>query len=349
MRPTRCTASSRVAAQRRVSSRTEFAPTARAAAKTGDNGRMNSSVISPSAKPGAASVWIALAIVYVVWGSTYLAIRFGVEAAPPYLFASARFVIAAAAMLLYAWARGLRFPATGRELKVIAITGALLLGGANGLVTWSEQWVASNQAALMVATSALWMAWIGSVGPRGEPLSQATWAGLLLGFIGVAVLVGDGLLKHSGPVGAYVALIVSPLMWAGGSIYARRNPVSCSPTVTAGLQMLVASLLLGLIGLALNEPAHWRWNNQAWAALAYLAVFGSIIGYGAYFYLVHNAAPALLGTYAYVNPAVAVLLGCWLAGEPFTHMQAAGTAVILVGVVVVTLAQRRGRVAAVTR
>ena len=248
-------------------------------------------VPSPAAPASLTSVWIALAIVYVVWGSTYLAIRYGVEVAPPYLFASARFAVASLAMLAYAWARGLSFPSTRREWQVIATTGALLLAGANGLVTWSEQWVASNQAALIVATSALWMAWIGTWGQRGEGLSKLTWAGLLLGFAGVAVLVSDGLVSRAAPTGAYVALMISPILWAGGSVYARRNPVACSPVVTAALQMFTASVLMAFIGLALGEPAEWRWNAQAWYALAYLAVFGSIIGYGAYFYLVHNTTP----------------------------------------------------------
>jgi drug/metabolite transporter (DMT)-like permease len=288
-------------------------------------------------------VWLALLIVYVVWGSTYLAIRYGVEVAPPYLFASIRFAVASAVMLVWAKARGLAFPNTAHEWKVIAVTGALLLAGANGLVTWSEQWVASGQAALMVATSALWMAWFGTLGSRGERLAGWTWIGLVLGFVGVAVLVGDGLSTRAGPIGAYIALMISPMLWAGGSIYSRRNPVSSSPAVTAALQMGIASILMAGIGVASGEPARWAWNAQAWWAMAYLAVFGSIIGYMAYFWLVHHTTPALLGTYAYVNPAVAVALGCWLAGEPFSLTHALGTAVILLGVVVVSVSAHRRR------
>ena len=293
------------------------------------------------------NVWLALSIVYLVWGSTYLAIRLGVESTPPYLFASARFLAAGAIMAFYARSRGLPMPRSASDWRTILVTAVLLLVGANGLVTWSEQWVASNQAALMVATSALWMAGFGTLGTPGESLSLATWAGLLVGFLGVAVLVGDGLLQHSAPGLAYFALIVSPIFWALGSIYGRRNPLSCPPLVTAAFQMLIAGLLMGLIGLAAGEGERWRWTSQSWAAWAYLTVFGSCIAYGAYYWLVHNVTPAVLGTYAYVNPAVAVLLGCWLGGESLSGLQIVGTGVILVGVVLVTLSQRPARPAAV--
>lgn len=301
-----------------------------------------------SSQPFSAKAIGALAVVYLVWGSTYLAIRVGVQVTPPYLFASCRFLSAAAILLIYVcWVR-LEMPKTLADWRVISVTSILLLVGANGLVTWSEQWVASNQAALMVATSALWMAGFGTLGARGESLSLATWGGLLVGFLGVAVLVGDGLLQHSAPATAYLALVISPIFWALGSIYGRRNPLSCPPLVTATFQMLIAGVLMGLIGLAAGEGERWRWTSQSWAAWAYLTVFGSCIAYGAYYWLVHNVTPAVLGTYAYVNPAVAVLLGCWLGGESLNQLQIIGTGVILVGVVLVTLSQRPPRSAPVS-
>ncbi len=282
----------------------------------------------------------ALAIVYLVWGSTYLAIRFGVEITPPYLFACARFLAAGAILLVYAKLIGQALPTSRSDWQVIAITATLLLAGANGLVTWSEQWVASNQAALMVATSALWMAGFGTLGGRGERLSWLSWTGLLIGFAGVAVLVGEGLWQHTAPAAAYVALVISPILWAGGSIYGRRNPLQCTPLMTAALQMLIAGVLMGGIGLAAGEHHRWHWTAQSWGAWAYLTVFGSCIAYGAYYWLVHNVTPSLLGTYAYVNPAIAVLLGAWLGAEHLSAPQLAGTGVILAGVVAVTLGQR---------
>ncbi len=290
--------------------------------------------------PTLGKIILALMTVYVIWGSTYLAIRFGVEITPPYLFASARFVAAGLILLAYARLTGLRLPTTRADWKVITVTAVLLLVGANGLVTWSEQWVASNQAALMVATSALWMAGFGTLGQRGERLSWVTWAGLSIGFIGVAVLVGEGLLSQSAPVGAYVALVISPVLWAAGSIYGRRNPQQCAPLMTAALQMLIAGVLMGAIGFAGGEHERWRWTAQSWAAWAYLTLLGSCVAYGAYYWLVHNVTPALLGTYAYVNPAIAVLLGAWLGAEHLSATQLIGTGVILGGVIAVTLGQR---------
>ena len=292
---------------------------------------------------GSLNIGIALLTVYLVWGSTYLAIRFGVEVTPPYLFASLRFIAAGAILLAFARITGLAWPTSRADWRVITITAILLLVGANGLVTWSEQWVASNQAALMVATSALWMAGFGTLGAQGERLSGLTWTGLLTGFFGVAVLMGEGLLTHSAPVGAYVALLISPVLWAAGSIYGRRHPQQCAPLMTAALQMLIAGVLMAGVGVVTGEPERWRWNGQSWAAWAYLTVFGSCIAYGAYYWLVHNVTPALLGTYAYVNPAIAVLLGAWLGGEHLSPTQLVGTAVILAGVVAVTLGQRRPR------
>lgn len=290
--------------------------------------------------PTLGKIVLALLTVYIVWGSTYLAIRFGVTVTPPYLFGSARFLAAAVILLAYGRVMGMQLPRSRADWKVIVITGVLLLVGANGSVTWAEQWVESNQAALMVATSPLWMAGFGLLGAHGERLSRLSWLGLGIGFVGVAVLMGEGVLRKSAPTGAYMALVVAPIFWAIGSIYGRRNPQQCSPLMTAAMQMLVAGLLMGVIGLASGEQHRWRWTAQSTWAWAYLTVFGSCIAYGAYYWLVHNVTPALLGTYAYVNPAIAVLLGAWLGAEHLSGLQLVGTGVILSGVVAVTLGQR---------
>ena len=287
----------------------------------------------------------AFAVVYLVWGSTYLAIRIGVQALPAVLFAGVRFLLAGVLMLAYAVVRGARLPGSRRDYLNVAVTGLLMLVGANGSVTWSEQWIQSNHAALIVATSALWLAWIGTWGARGERLGALTVTGLALGFAGVAVLVGSGLSHHAGPPLAYAALALSPVMWAGGSVWSRRAPVSCPPAMTAALQMLVAGVVLTAAGLALGEQARWSWDGRALSALVYLALFGSCLAYGAYIWLVHEVPPAQLGTYAYVNPAVAVVLGWWLLDERLDASQVAGTAIILSGVVLVTWAGRRPRAA----
>lgn len=291
----------------------------------------------------ARRVFVPFATVYLVWGSTYLAIRIGVHDAPAILFAGLRFLLAAPLMLAYAIYRGARLPRTLRDWGVIAAAALLMLVGANGLVTWSEQWVQSNEAALLVATSALWMAAFGTLGARGEPLGRWTLAGLIVGFAGVAVLVGDGLRLGSAPWPAYLALVVSPVLWAAGSVFSRRRPVSCAPPMAAALQMAVTGIVQTALGLSLGEAQHWQWTAGTIGALVYLAVFGSCIAYGAYFWLVHEVTPAQLGTYAYVNPAVAVLLGWLVLGEGLSVMQVSGTIVILLSVLAVSLASRRGR------
>ncbi|HUS23709.1 MAG TPA: EamA family transporter [Candidatus Binatia bacterium] len=287
-----------------------------------------------------AQIVAAFAAVYVIWGSTYLAIRIGVRSEPPALFAGLRFLLAGVLMLAYAFWRGGTLPASARDWRSIAITGLLMLGGGNGLVTWAEQWIESNQAALMVASSALWLAGMGALGSRGEKVNALTVAGLLLGFGGVAVLVNIGVVHRLGPPMAYAALLAAPLCWSLGSVWARRAPVGCTPAVTSALQMLMAGAFLCGVGLATGEAARWRGETQALWVLLYLSVFGSCVAYGAYFWLVHQVPPARLGTYAYVNPAVAVLLGWWFLDEHLNRSQVAGTLIILAGVVLVTWASR---------
>ena len=286
---------------------------------------------------------IAFAIVYVVWGSTYLAIRIGVQSLPPALFASVRFLLAGVLMLLYAWVRGGRLPASRRDWLNLSVTGVLMLVAGNGCVTWAEQWIESNQAALIVATSALWLAWRGTFGPQGERLSGLTLLGLGLGFSGVAVLVQNGLSSRAAPLSAYSVLSLAPLAWAAGTIWARRAPVSCPPAMTAALQMLVAGAVFAVIGLAAGEAPRLKWSTEGALVVLYLALLGSCLAYSAYFWLVHQVPPATLGTYAYVNPAVAVVLGWWILDERLDASQVLGTAIILAGVVLVTWAARRPR------
>lgn len=287
----------------------------------------------------------AFAVVYVVWGSTYLAIRVVVESLPPLLSAGVRFAIAGLLMLAWGLWRGHRLPGSRRDLVTLAITGTMMLVGANGIVTWAEQWVESNQAALIVATSALWLAWMGTMGAQGQSLSRITILGLLGGLVGVAVLVGDGLRLSGAPWTAYAGLQVSAFLWAAGSIVSKRRPAQCAPIMAAAVQTLVAAVILTTLGLSLGEAARWVWEARPLLALAYLIVFGSCIAYGCFFWLVQQVTPAQLGTYAYVNPAVAVLLGWWLLDESLTSMQIAGTLIILVSVVAVTLTStlRRSR------
>jgi len=285
----------------------------------------------------------AFALVYVVWGSTYLAIRIGVATLPPALFAGARFL--AAGLLLAAYARfaGQPFPRARREWKTIAVAAVFLLVGANGLVVWGEQWVPSNQAALIAATVALWLAGLGALGPQGESFSQRRLAGLLTGFAGVAVLMWptDGFaLTH---FSAQFAILLAALSWAAGSIYMKRRRPSTPALMAAAMQSLAAGVLLGAIGFAGGEAGRWTWEGNALLALLYLVVFGSCLAYAAYVWLLHEVSPTALGTYAYVNPVVAVVLGGWLLGESLNRTQMAGMLVILLGVLLVSLPDIAGK------
>jgi drug/metabolite transporter (DMT)-like permease len=303
--------------------------------------RLNASDDAGAARSRLLRVALAFAIVYVVWGSTYLAIRIGVQGIPPATFAGSRFVAAGGLLLIIAALRGARWPASLMEWGRLSLTGVILLGAANGLVTWASQWVASNLAALVVASSALWLALIGAIGPTGDKVSAGRMFGLLTGFAGVALLLGTRPPEADVPPLAYVGLLLAPLFWAGGSIFARRHPAGCSPLVAIGIQMLAAGLVLSLIALIFERNIAFEVDMRAWLAWLYLLVFGSCIGYAAYIWLVHEVTPSSLGTFAYVNPMVAAVLGWWLLDERLSGSQIIGAMIILLGVILVSASARR--------
>ena len=279
---------------------------------------------------------IAFLTLYLVWGSTYLAIRVGVHDLPPALFSAARFVISGLALGLYAHLRGEALPQSFAAWKVTVIMGILLLAGGNGLVVWGEQWVPSNQAALIVATTALWLGGLGTLGPQGQPLTRITLLGLMAGFAGVALLMfPDGEKFSFDHLGGQLGILLAAFLWSSGSIYGKRHPSGTPPMMSAALQMLAGGAVLTVIGLATGEVAHWQWTLKGVGALSYLIVFGTL-GFVAFTWLLHTVTPSQLGTYAYVNPAVAVVLGWWLLGETLTRTQIFGMTIILIGVILVT-------------
>jgi len=281
-------------------------------------------------------VIVAFAAVYLIWGSTYLAIRVGVQELPAALFAGVRFIFAGLLLGLYALWRGQRIPRAVTEWKYLIVTALLLFVSANGLVVWGEQWVPSNQAALIVATTALWLAWFGALGHDGHKLSPRTVAGLALGFLGVAVLLLPGKDFVFDHLAAQLALLAAALSWAVGSIYLKRAKPATPPFMSAALQSLIAGAVLCTIGVIDGEVPRWTWTEDGMMSLAYLIVFGSCFGYAAYAWLLHEVNPAMLGTYAYVNPAIAVVLGWWWLDERLDAVQLGGMIVILAGVVLVT-------------
>ncbi|HVI24614.1 MAG TPA: drug/metabolite exporter YedA [Xanthomonadaceae bacterium] len=298
------------------------------------------SVAAPARASGLAVV-LAIAAVYLIWGSTYLAIRFALEGGlPPRLMAGGRFLVAGG--LLYAVLRLRGVPAPTRaQWRNLAVMGALLLGLGNGLVCIAEQSVSSGLAAVAVASSALWMGVFAAM--RGERPGRTEWIGLACGFAGVLWLNAGGALRGS-PVGL-VALFVATIAWAFGSIWSRGRDLP-SPFMGAAAQMLCGGALLLGAGFALGERMHAMPTLQGLLAVGYLASFGSIVAFSAYIWLLHHVRPVLAGSYAYVNPAIAVVLGAWLAGERFGGGELAAMAVILCSVVAITLAKARPRTAA---
>lgn len=295
-------------------------------------------------RPSTARVLAAFAAVYVVWGSTYLAIRVAIDTLPPLLMAGARFLLAGT--ILYAVMRWRGVPApTARQWRAAALIGTLLLGFGNGGVVLAERTVPSGIAALLVAMVPMWMVLLEWVRPRGTRPTLRVVAGLLIGFAGIVLLVGPaGLVSGEGvdPLGALL-LTVGSAAWAAGSIYARGADLPGSALLATGMEMLCggAALLLGGIArgeLGAADPS--AFTTESVLALVYLVLVGSLVGFTAYIWLLGVSTPARVSTYAYVNPVVAVLLGWWLLDEPLTARVIAAAAVIVLAVAVITTGRR---------
>jgi len=295
---------------------------------------MHTPAQAPARTAGLAAV-AALAIVYVVWGSTYLAIRFALEGGwPPLTMVSGvRFLLAGAAMYAFLRWRGVAAPTRG-QWKRLAMLGLLLLLLGNGCVVLAEQTVSSGLAAVAVASVPLWMGLFGML--FGQHPSRMEWLGIAIGFAGVLWLNAGSSLNAS-PVGL-VLLLVAPIGWAFGSVWARGRDLP-SPFMAAAGQMLCGGAMLLVAGVLRGESLPQAVTVHGTLALAYLAVFGSVVAFSAYVWLLQHVRPALVSSYAYVNPAIAVALGAWLAGEHFGVNELGAMAVILAGVVTITLAR----------
>ena len=293
-------------------------------------------------KTMAPPVWgviAAFAAVYVIWGSTYLGIRYAVESIPPFLMAGTRNLTAG--LLLYAFARVRGGVTPSRlEWRDAAITGGLLLAVGNGGVTWAEQFIPSSVTALLVALTPLWMVLFDWLRPHGVRPRPFVVAGLAVGFVGVALLArGDGI--HPGPANGWgiVALMAASISWAFGSIFGRHAHKPVSPLLGVAMQMIAGgSLLLGLAILR-GEASHFSFGQVTLLSAAswlYLIVAGSLVGYTCYVWLLHATTPARVATYAYVNPFIAVLLGCTIGREAFSHalLVAGGLIILAVALIV---------------
>jgi drug/metabolite transporter (DMT)-like permease len=293
-------------------------------------------------------VGLGLLVLYVVWGSTYLAIRYGLESIPPFAMSGLRYAAAGAILLAAAKAKGASRIAA-RDLVPAFTCGALLLLCGNGGVVWAEQRVSSGLAALLVATEPLFIVLLQALPPERHAPGGRALVGVALGLSGVALLLGPARLggETIDFLGA-AALLFAAFAWALGSLLSRRFAPPKSPLQATALQMLAGGVLLLALSLSTGEwarfsPAHV--SARSWAALLYLLVFGSLLGFTVYMWLLRTASPALVSTYAFVNPAVAIFLGWALAAEPVTLRTLLAAAVIVWAVVLITRAELGGRTA----
>jgi drug/metabolite transporter (DMT)-like permease len=303
----------------------------------------SSASLESSRADSRVRILAAFIAVYIVWGSTYLAIRYAVQTIPPFLMVGTRFVVSG--VILYAWARWRGSPKpTAAEWRDATITGALMLCCGNGAVSWAEQRVPSGIASLLVAVVPLWMVLVDWLRPRGHRPGGVVVAGVIVGLVGLAVLVGPDSFSGHGDVDSVgaVVLILGSLAWAAGSVFNRHGSRPDSAAMSTGLQMIGGSVALLLLGIIRGEIAqvHLRQITPAsWAGWIYLVTFGSLVGFTAYIYLLQTVSPAKASTYAYVNPLVAVLLGWAIAGESVTLRSLGAAAIILAGVAMITVSQ----------
>ena len=297
-------------------------------------------------KPHTWKVLLAFAIIYFVWGSTFLAIRIGVHEVPPFLFAAMRFVVAGSFLFIWLRARGIPMP-TLQEWRAAAFLAVLIFVFDYGLLFWAERRVASGIAAVILATIPVFMA-IGEIAIlRTQRMTARLGIALLLGIAGVTVLVGPSMNLGGAPVdrAGAIALIVAAISWSIASSLSRKLPQPAAKAMSSGLQMLCGGVLLFLAAVLLGELGGFHLQTvspEAWLALAYLIVAGSIVAYTAFVWLIHHESPTKVGTYAYVNPVVAVVIGYFFGGEPLGPRTILGTLFVLVSVVVITMARSAG-------
>ena len=294
---------------------------------------------------------LCFGIVYVVWGSTYLATATGVRVVPPFLFGGLRFLLGGLLLLVVARllpsfrtpASPAEWRAASRGVLLVALTGVLISNGAN---SWGLQYVPSNQAALLNATVAFWVTLFGMWGARGHRPSRRAWIGVAIGLVGTALILlphpssGPKLPSPWGPIVPQLVILCGCMGWSAGTVLQRHIGEGFDLLTFTAVQQVCGSLLLLSLGIARGELARWHWSPEAGWALAYLAIASSCIAYTAYAWLSRNATPSRIGTYALVNPAVATALGWIVLDEKLAGMQWAGMVVILAGVLLVNLPTR---------
>ncbi len=274
------------------------------------------------------NAWLAYAAVAIFWGTTFFAIRIGVETFPPFLMAGFRHSIGGILICTYFYFKGYKLP-PAKDLKVFAINGLLMLAFGNGLVTWAEQYVNSGLAALICSLTPIWIIAVNSISGRKEKINLAIVSGILLCLLGQFLIFKDNVKDFADPHYAIgiVSILIANVAWAIGTVYSKNHTTKTHPLFGAGLQMICGGLILDLVGTARGEWSRLHPSCEAIWALAYLILFGSIIAYGAYMYVLKKLPATIVSTYAYVNTVVAVFLGWLWLKEPLNAL--VWTAVVL--------------------
>jgi drug/metabolite transporter (DMT)-like permease len=299
---------------------------------------------SNSEVPSSLAIWSALIAIYLVWGSSYLAIRFVVETIPPFLSASFRFLVAGSVLYVYRRLRGDPVPAR-LEWRSAAIVGFFLLVGGNGGVVWAEQRVASGIAALLIASVPLWMALLDTLRPGGRRPSRMVTLGVLAGFVGIVILIRPAqLVGIEGQVDLLGGLVLTlaAFSWSLGSLYNRGAKLPTSPLLGTGMEMILGAAGLLILGTITGEWSQLDLSTistQSLLGMVYLIVFGSWVGFASYIWLLRVAPTMLVSTYAYVNPLIAIFLGSWLADETLTPRVLIAAVIIIGSVVLITMTQ----------
>jgi drug/metabolite transporter (DMT)-like permease len=285
----------------------------------------------------SAKLTLCLATVYIVWGSSFLITKIAVTSLPPALFSGIRFTFAGVFLMVIAGAyRGDAWPKSRLDWRHAAITGFFMVVTSNGLSTWSLQHIPSNQAALLTGTSAFWIAGLGQFGRRGHPLTRSALAGLLISFVGaVLMLIPRQPLARLDALGQ-LGVLTGSLGWSLGTLYYRGIDTHLSSLMFMAMQMLVGGLMLLCIGLLHGDAAHFSPTLPGVLAMLYLIFFSSCLAYTAYGWLTVNSTPAIIGTYSYVNPAIAAFLGWQFLHEHLSSLQLAGMVIIILGVSILT-------------
>jgi drug/metabolite transporter (DMT)-like permease len=288
-------------------------------------------------------MWAALLALYLIWGSTYLAIRFAVETMPPFPMGGLRFLMSGVLLFVILRLRG-SLPPHRPQVFAAALLGVLLIGGGNGTVVWAAQRVPSGITAVLIATVPLWLVLLDWVRPGGRRPPARALLGVLIGFGGILLLVG--VRDFSGavdPLGAAV-ILAGAVLWSAGSLFSRGAALPESPLMTTSMQMLAGGLFLSLLGALTGQWAQFdvvAVSTRSWLAFFYLLIFGGLVAFSSYVWLIRVAPTAIVSTYAYVNPIVAIFLGSLLADEPVTLRTATAAAVILAAVIVTSSSARR--------